>query len=183
MPWLVKNQSQLRVPPTPCTALLPAMGNCRPEEPTALLLPAAGLPMIMYQGSSYKASFEVLMVVMASSMLLRSTVTLPALSSRTRFDEDTGPVTSAASPSAAAGAIVSPSLADCRLRQARRPSHQTPQSSRSTPAATRAQIRASCRNCTPSSRNAISATRPRVPSTRLSVRNCQSRAMVYSQVG
>jgi hypothetical protein len=48
----------------------------------ALLLPAAGLPMIMYQGSSYSAaaprvrpSLEVLIVVIASSMLLRSTAT------------------------------------------------------------------------------------------------------------
>ena len=52
MPSVVKNQSQLRVPPTPCTALLPGIGKVRPEWAMALLLPAAGLPMIMYQGSS-----------------------------------------------------------------------------------------------------------------------------------
>lgn len=84
MPSVVKNQSQLRVPPTPRTAapFLSAKGNCRPELITALLLPAAGLPMTMYQGSSYRASlpevwpiFEVLMVRTAWVSRVRSAST------------------------------------------------------------------------------------------------------------
>jgi len=54
MPSLVKNQSQLRVPPMPRRMLsVPrAKGKCRPDWTMAVLLPAAGLPMTMYQGSS-----------------------------------------------------------------------------------------------------------------------------------
>lgn len=78
----MKNQSQLRVPPMPwITALfLSANGNCRPELSTALLLPAAGLPMTMYHGSSYSAEppdtwpiFDVLIVFTASDRRVRST--------------------------------------------------------------------------------------------------------------
>ena len=88
MPSVVKNQSQLRVPPTPRTAapFLSAKGNCRPELITALLLPAAGLPITMYQGSSYRASlpetwpiFEVLMVRTACASRVRSASTSPRL--------------------------------------------------------------------------------------------------------
>ena len=56
-----------------------AKGNFNPDCATAVLLPAAGLPMIMYQGSSYKAaepdsspSLEVLIVLIASSSLWRT---------------------------------------------------------------------------------------------------------------
>ena len=77
MPSVVKNQSQLRVPPMPWMMLpaLSANGNFRPDLTTAVLLPAAGLPITMYQGNSYSAerpvvcpSLDVLMVLTASPM-------------------------------------------------------------------------------------------------------------------
>lgn len=53
-PSVEKNQSQLRVPPMPGTASTPfsASGKVSPELAIALLLPADGWPMTMYQGSS-----------------------------------------------------------------------------------------------------------------------------------
>ena len=53
----MNHQSQLRVPPTPLTeaSLLPSPSrNCRPEFISAVVLPAPGAPMNMYQGSSYR---------------------------------------------------------------------------------------------------------------------------------
>ena len=50
---MVKNQSQLRVPPTPWITEEPCWSaKGRPELTTAELLPAAGLPISMYHGSS-----------------------------------------------------------------------------------------------------------------------------------
>ena len=53
MASLVNHQSTLRVPPTPRTAPPPApwKGKTRPECLMAVVLPAPGGPMIMYQGS------------------------------------------------------------------------------------------------------------------------------------
>ena len=89
MPSVVKNQSQLRVPPIPWMTAPPlsANGNCRPELSTAVLLPAAGLPITMYQGSSYSAalpdicpSLERLMVLTASARRTRRASTSSRLS-------------------------------------------------------------------------------------------------------
>src|SRR5205823_2050241 len=149
MPSVVKNQSQLRVPPTPCTALLPGIGKFRPECLTALLLPAAGLPMIMYHGSSYRAeaprvrpSLDVLTVLMASSIALRSTA------ASLRAPE--------VGPASADEAIASLSLAAARRRQAARPSRQTPQAASSTRPASKAQIAAISSVSAPNRRNAAS---------------------------
>ena len=81
MPSVVKYQSQLRVPPMPWMTLLrwSSKGNFRPELRMAELLPAAGLPMITYQGSSYSAALplstpmrEDLIAFTASSIRSRS---------------------------------------------------------------------------------------------------------------
>ena len=54
MPCVVKNQSQLRVPPMPWITLpvWSENGNCSPDLTMAELLPAAGLPITMYHGIS-----------------------------------------------------------------------------------------------------------------------------------
>src|SRR5215470_18645965 len=57
MASLVSHQSQLRVPPTPRTPPPrdDRYGNCSPEFLRAVLFPAPGGPMIMYQGSAASA--------------------------------------------------------------------------------------------------------------------------------
>ena len=95
MPSVVKNQSQLRVPPMPWITLpaLSANGNFSPDLTTAVLLPAAGLPITMYQGNSYSAALpvdwpkrEVLIVFTASRMReWMASVSALLLSDRPRF--------------------------------------------------------------------------------------------------
>ncbi len=111
IPSVVKYQSQLRVPPNPwITALrLSSNGKRRPELRIAVLLPAAGLPMITYHGSSYSAAVplawpmrEVLIARTASPMRSRnaSACAFPAGSaSATAWSACSATITS--SPSAA----------------------------------------------------------------------------------
>src|SRR3990167_7874453 len=89
MPSVVKNQSQWRVPPMPWMtfSVLSAKGNFRPDLTTAELLPAAGLPITAYQGSSYKAaapevspSLDDLISLTASTMRSRTACTSSRLS-------------------------------------------------------------------------------------------------------
>ena len=54
----VNHQSQLRVPPTPCSAPLPncsAKGKSNVELISAVVLPEPGGPIMIYQGNSYNA--------------------------------------------------------------------------------------------------------------------------------
>jgi hypothetical protein len=53
----VNHQSQLRVPPTPAdrgAGLAVAEQELQPRLSSAVVLPAPGAPMNMYQGSSYR---------------------------------------------------------------------------------------------------------------------------------
>jgi hypothetical protein len=88
MPSFVKYQSQCRVPPMPwmTCSVLSAKGNLRPDLTTAELLPAAGLPMTAYQGSSYSAALpevsprrEDLISLTASAMRSRTAATSSCL--------------------------------------------------------------------------------------------------------
>ncbi|MNI57181.1 hypothetical protein D3C73_1122260 [compost metagenome] len=158
MPSVVKNQSQLRVPPTPRTAapFLSAKGNCKPELMTALLLPAAGLPMTMYQGNSYSASlpeawpiFDVLIVRTACVRRWRRA----SISLRLAAGLAAAPVCTCCSS-------MSP---NCWLaRRVRRRLHRCTHSHRtsSTPSSRPAQTSAICMVCANRNRNTISAIKP-----------------------
>ncbi|MNS84119.1 hypothetical protein D3C72_1179320 [compost metagenome] len=181
MPSVVKNQSQLRVPPMPWITALPlsANGNCRPEFRMALLLPAAGLPMTMYQGSSYSASlpdiwpiFEVLMVFTASTMRPRSS-SISALRS--------GSLSRTAA--SAWSSSMSPSLRLAARVRMRRTNHTSSHNSSSTTKMPTAQIAPTSSVCAPSSRNAPSAMAPITDKVRGSARKLKNRRIEVSGIG
>lgn len=167
MPSVVKNQSQLRVPPMPwITALfLSANGNCNPELMTALLLPAAGLPITMYHGSSYSAEppdtwpiFEVLIVFTVSARRVRST------SRSARF---AGSATAAdILPVSACCSSMSPSWRFARRTRQRRQSFVASQSASATPSATAAHARPIWSASAAMNRTAASAAKPTIVSVR-----------------
>ncbi|MNT44077.1 hypothetical protein D3C72_1805860 [compost metagenome] len=182
MPSVVKNQSQLRVPPTPCTILPSAKGNCKPECRMALLLPAAGLPMIMYHGNSYRAaapdlrpSLDVLMVSMAASMPVRTASSSPCWVLLAVEDE-----AACAAAISASLRMAWPSAWASRRARRRRHSHRPSQVAKASSSKTRAQISATSSTSAPRYRNTASATKPRMVSWRLSVRKCQIRRSMIS---
>ncbi len=177
MPSVVKNQSQFRVPPTPCTTLpfLSAKGNCNPEFAIAVLFPAAGLPMIMYQGNSYNArdpdinpSLDVRMVEIASSMRLRTVSSSPFFTT-SLVDSDCFTSCSSASPRPFDALRAFKNFISKRINQINRAIANN----------TKHQRTATSKFVAPRTRMPASAKKPITTKKRLSVMKFKKRCIIY----